>query len=223
MTREDLLCKNNMIMVDTSTKNKIRNIHQRINAVMEQVSYIQKDSNVMDRYRAVSHDKVIATIRPFIIKEGIVIEASQKVVEQPFHTVASVKPVYLFRAVYEVRFVNIDNPKDKIVIEVESHSLCTDDKAPGKTYSYAVKMAILKQFCLETGESDESPNSPPEPIPIVTAEQANELKKKAEMLGKEKKVLDAIKVQSFEQIPASKYNWAIENLNKQIAAAKESQ
>jgi len=200
------------------TKENLPNIHQRINSVMSSVSYIQKDSNVMDRYKAVSHDKVIATVRPFLIASGIVITSSQKSVEVPFHTVPSAKPVHLFRAVYTISFVNIDNPEDKISVDVESHSMCTDDKAPGKTYSYAVKMAILKAFCLETGVDDESPNAKQDvEISIVTKQQADELRKKAQSLGKGKKVLQAVNVQMFEQIPASKYEWAKDHLDKQIS------
>jgi 3-deoxy-D-manno-octulosonate 8-phosphate phosphatase KdsC-like HAD superfamily phosphatase len=207
----------------SNKKSCVKNIYQRINAVMDEVGYVQKDSAVnMPKfsYKAVSHDKVVATVRPFLISNGIVVTASQKEISTPFHIVQTEKPLSLFRAIYIVSFINIDKPEDKVSIEVEAHSMCTDDKSPGKTYSYAVKMAILKQFLLETGDNDESKHAPPEQISIVTKKQADELKEKAEKLGKTKQVLAVIDVQMFEQIPASKYEWTLKHLDKQINEAK---
>lgn len=205
-----------------------KNIHQRINAVMEEITYIQKTTDVkMPKFsfKAVSHDKVIAEVRPSLIKHGIVMEATQKEIEVPFHTVPSSNPLQLYRAVYIVSFVNMDSPEDRVSVEIEAHSMCTDDKAPGKTYSYAVKLAILKQFCIETGESEESQYTPPtgQEIKIVTQQQAKELKTKANILGKSAKVLEALGVKMFEQIPAERYEWTLNHLNKQIQCQNKPQ
>ena len=204
----------------TKNDNQIgKNIYQRINAIMKEVSYIQKDSNVMGRYKAVSHDKAIATVRPFLVKEGVCINATRKEISDPFHIVPTDKPIYLFRSIYKVSFINIDCPTDFVSVEVESHSMCLDDKSPGKTYSYAVKMAILKQFCFETGENDESNHTPTPTMSFISKDQANELKKKATKLGKVEKVLGAVGVKDFLEIPVSRYDWLLTNLNKQLSDA----
>ena len=146
------------------------NIYQRINNVMKAISYIQKDTDVMGRYKAVSHDKVASSIRPHLISEGIVITASQVPIDNAFHTVETKNnPLTLYRAMYIINFVNIENPEDKVTLNIESHSQCTDDKSPGQTLSYAVKMAILKIFCLETGINDESkPQQKSDSKPVAT-------------------------------------------------------
>jgi len=52
------------------------NIYQRINKVMQEVKYAQKDANVQG-YKAVTHDQVVATARHAFVKHGVVITPSQ--------------------------------------------------------------------------------------------------------------------------------------------------
>ena len=60
---------------------EIPNIRQRIVAVQKEVSYVQKDAEVKtggsSSYKAVSHDNLIAQIRPSMIKHGITVEPAQ--------------------------------------------------------------------------------------------------------------------------------------------------
>ena len=51
---------------------------------------------------------------------------------------------------------------------------------------------------------------------LVTDEQASEMKEKATNLGKSEKVLAALGVDSFEAVPADKYEWTVTNLDKQL-------
>jgi len=136
------------------------NIYQRINAVMKEVSYVKKDAEVgfgQNKYKAVSHDAVIALVRKSCVDHGILIVTSQvgagKVV--PGET-ATGKPKIRYEAFYDVTFVNIDDPTDKFTASAEAHGDDGGDKGPGKTMSYASKMVILKTFMLETGIADES-------------------------------------------------------------------
>lgn len=137
-----------------------KNIYQRVNSVMNGLEIINKDTKVANQYYAVSHDFVISKLRSKLCDAGIVIRASQSYLENPFYE-TEIKDKYgskelrLYRAHYDVSFVNIDDPKDQITISIESHSVLSNDKSPGVTYSYAVKMAILKLFSIETGENDE--------------------------------------------------------------------
>lgn len=138
------------------------NIYQRINSVMKEVRYVQKDGAISGggaNYRAVTHDQVVAVIRQSLVNNGIVIEAKQ--VSGEFITkrdLSATPPVKmaLYSGSYSVEFVNMDNPTERSVITVEAHANDNGDKAPGKAMTYAVKTAVLKQFFLETGENDES-------------------------------------------------------------------
>ena len=138
------------------------NIYQRINAVMKTVDYAKKDATVNGggmNYKGVTHDQVLATVRPALIEAGIIVEPKliadrwtepRKGVEKSTN--------WLYEAFYRVDFVNMDDPKDRATFEISGHANDSGDKAPGNAASYAVKTAILKLFGIETGENDESRN-----------------------------------------------------------------
>ena len=146
------------------------NIYQKINEVRKEIGYVQKDKEVgfgKSSYRAVTHDAVTGMVRNALIKHGVVIVPS--VLSATFHPAELVTTVgddgvsktahakqRLYEATYQVEFVNIEEPADRIVTQQNAHALDNGDKAPGKAMSYATKYAILKLFNIETGEDEES-------------------------------------------------------------------
>ena len=134
------------------------NIYQRINAVRKAIGYVQKDKSVSagasGSYKAVTHDAVTGMVRAALIEHGVVIVPS--VLNATFHPKEPDAKQRLYEATYQIEFVNIDDPADKIVTNQSAHALDNGDKAPGKAQSYATKYAILKLFNIETGEDDES-------------------------------------------------------------------
>lgn len=135
------------------------NIYQRINAVMQEISYVQKDIEVSGggKYKAVTHDMVTAVTRPHFVKHGIAVVPrliEGQVVDTGRKT-SSGTPIIRYEGRYEVSFVNVDEPTDACVLPLSAHAEDQGDKAPGKCISYAVKMAILKVLLLESGENDE--------------------------------------------------------------------
>lgn len=132
------------------------NIYQRCNAVRKKIGYVQKDATVQS-YRAVSHDMVTANLRDHLIEQGVMVIPTQ--VEGTMHEAGQTKsgaPIYRYEAIYQVAFVNADDPSDRFEITLAAHANDSGDKAPGKACSYAVKYALLKVFSLETGENEES-------------------------------------------------------------------
>ena len=133
------------------------NIYQRINEVRKAIGYVQKDKSVSTgggSYKAVTHDAVTGMVRSALIENGIVIVPS--VVSAVFHQKEPEAKQRLYEATYQIDFVNVDDPADKITTQQNAHALDNGDKAPGKAMSYATKYAILKLFNIETGEDDES-------------------------------------------------------------------
>ena len=133
------------------------NIYQRVNAVMKEVQYVQKDKKVDGKYTVVTHDNVVAQLREHLVKHGIVIYPEQT--KNSIITdkdVASGVKMLLYSGEYKIHFCNIDNPKDRISVKVNAHAADNGDKAPGKAVTYATKMALLKVFSLETGDDEES-------------------------------------------------------------------
>ena len=152
------------------------NIFQRINAVMREVEYVQKDKQVSGggaSYKAVTHDQVVSVIRGALVKHGIVVYPEQTSNSIPImRDVKNDVKMHLYSAEYIIHFVNIDDSVDRLSVSINAHSNDNGDKAPGKAVTYATKTAILKVFSLETGEDDESRS---ESRNTITGEQVNEL------------------------------------------------
>lgn len=120
------------------------NIYQRILAIMGEISYIQKgDKMVNGQYRYASHDQVTAAIHPLLVKHRVVVVPTiEEILQEGNRTVVKLTTV----------FVNVDSPKDCFHVKSAGFGIDSGDKGPGKAVSYAFKLAILKTFCLETGE-----------------------------------------------------------------------
>lgn len=129
-----------------------KNIYQRILGVMNELKYIEKgDKLVNGLYRFVSHDQVTAAIHPQLVKHGIVIIPSIEETNQEGNR-TTVKML--------VSFINADNPTDYFTMRTLGYGIDSGDKGPGKAVSYAVKYALLKAFCLETGDDpDQNANA----------------------------------------------------------------
>lgn len=145
--------------VAAQTEVRVLNIYQRINEVRKSCPYIKKNKEVTGAgtYMAVTHDHVTAELRPYLIAQGIVIvpRLLESRVADTGTTTKSGIPIIRYEARYEVDFVNMDDPADRVPVPIESHALDNGDKAPGKAASYATKYAMLKLFSIETGEHEE--------------------------------------------------------------------
>jgi len=129
---------------------KILNIHQRINAVMKDLAYVQKENKkVNNQYTFVSHDAVTAAVRGPMVKHGITsIPTTLGHSQEGNRTMVDVR----------VTLSNMDDPTDFITSDTFGYGIDQQDKGPGKAYSYAKKIAFLQIFCLETGDDPERDN-----------------------------------------------------------------
>lgn len=123
------------------------NIYERLNEVRKAVKYVQKDAQVANQYKAVTHDQVTSVTREHFVAHGIMVVPSLG--ESTFEN-------GMYAGTFEVSFINIENPEDRMSLFVEAHGMDKGDKAPGKALSMATKYAILKVLSLETGENEES-------------------------------------------------------------------
>jgi len=155
----------------------IKNIYQRINAVMQEIDYIKKDKKIIGggaNYSAVSHDQVTAMVRDSLVKHGIMIYPEQVrsdvlVARDKSKDIA----MMLYEGEYKIHFVNIDDGQDRVTVQIVGHANDNGDKAPGKAVTYATKSAILKVFAIETGENDESRNYKEPEVIYATPEQVS--------------------------------------------------
>jgi hypothetical protein len=138
----------------------VSNIHQRLAAAMQKVTYIQKEKKQGMRYSIVSHDSVTSKVRPALLEAGIVY--------YPVH-VNSRQTGNRTECNMTVRFVNIDDPVDFIDVDSFGYGLDDQDKGPGKAMSYAVKYALLKTLGLETGDDPDEDQVTAYRNPLVAA------------------------------------------------------
>jgi hypothetical protein len=211
-----------MSATETVVAAQARNVYQRINEVRKKVSYAKKDKEVQG-YRAVTHDAVTALLRNHLIDQGIV--TVPRLISSSITDIGKTRndtPIIRYAGWYEIDFVNIDDPEDKITVPIEAHANDSGDKAPGKATSYATKYAMLKLFNIETGEDDEARVEPYEALQKITEQQEADLEALIEGVGADKgRFLKYLGVERLAALPASRYAEAVKHLEaKRRAAAK---
>lgn len=187
------------------------NIYQRINAVMKEVEYVQKDSQISGgggTYKAVTHDQVVSVARGALVKHGVMIypeQLSSKLLQQrdPKNDIK----MHHYSGDYAIHFVNVDNGEDRVTVTINAHANDNGDKAPGKCVTYATKTAILKVLCLETGENDESRAEVRKPVAKVQADHIRKL------LDHDEERITAFcarqDIESVEALPKAEYDNAV--------------
>lgn len=184
------------------------NIAQRINAVMGEVDYIQKEEKEGMKYRIVSHDAVTAKVRPILQKHGVVYYPRNMTVENVGNRTQSY---------FDVRFENIDDRSDFIDVATFGYGVDGQDKGPGKAMSYGVKYALLKVLGLETGDDPDTVQDASadfKPAPMIEDSQRDELQAMIEGYGFNiLKVCQHFKIASLKDIPADKFEVVKKYLN----------
>jgi hypothetical protein len=125
-------------------------ILERLNAVMSEVSYLQKEKKAGMRYSIVSHDAVTAKVRPLMVKHGVVYWPSNIELTQVGNRT---------QVTMQVTFASTDSERnehgqydDAIVVHTAGFGIDDQDKGPGKAISYAMKYALLKALGMESGD-----------------------------------------------------------------------
>ena len=135
-----------------------KNLYQRINAIMKEVSYIKKGARVgygNNSYSAVTHDDVTALLHSVFVDHGVMVIPSMESHEQEMGKTAKGGLIYISNAWVSVEFVNIDDATERFTSKAFAIGFDSQDKGPGKAYSMAVKYAYLKTFMIESGDKEE--------------------------------------------------------------------
>lgn len=198
------------------------NIHQRINAVMNDCDYLQKKK--ANQGKGIMYDEVIAMIREYLIKYGVTMTYNQKSMVMVGGVEGSNQKTY--QGEYSLTLTNMDEPTETITHSVFAHGMDGGDKAPGKSLTYAAKLMLVKGFGIETGEDEESRSEKMDKLNAVTQEQYNRLSEhclrydeNGAVLGWSDlglKVSKAYKINVLEHLPESKFKPV---LNDCLAAA----
>lgn len=132
-----------------------RNVYQRLVAVRRQVSGLAKDGTSQQKFKYVSSNNVLGTIRPLLDAEGLALEV--RVLGHTLHSKwsgQSDQKEHLTELSVEFVWVNMDSPEQRIVCPWYGQGLDTGEKGVGKALTYAEKYFLLKQFSIPTDEDD---------------------------------------------------------------------
>jgi hypothetical protein len=130
-----------------------KNIYQRLNDVRNEVEYIKRGS--AGQGTGVLYDEVVALSRQAIVEAGIMISVDIVTSKERHIEKQDGRKNYVYEGLFNVHYINIDNPDDKLSTLVEAHAMDSGDKAPGKAVTYATKTSLVKVLFLETGINDE--------------------------------------------------------------------
>lgn len=123
-----------------------KSLSERLHAVMEDVTYVQKNKVIDGKYSVVTHDQVTSKLRPAMVKHGVLGRPESFETTQNGNR-TELTGFYIFESV--------DDKSDYIAVPMVGYGIDNQDKGPGKALSYAVKMALLKTFMLETGDGED--------------------------------------------------------------------
>lgn len=138
-----------------------KNLLQKLNTIRKKVTKIEKTAKVNlggnRSYEAMEHDHVVAELRADLVEHNIFVIPTlvESFNEKTGAVTGNGAAWYLYRAIYDVSFINGDDYADLWTVRTEGASLGTDDKNPGKAITYATKSALLKMFTLGTLEHEE--------------------------------------------------------------------
>lgn len=136
------------------------NIIQRMAAATAELGTVAKNLLIeagKNTYKAVSERDVIDAVKPVEAKFGIYsYPVSREIVESDQLESETYdgkkKTTFFFRTKVVYRFVNVDEPTDYIEVTSYGDGMDSGDKSPGKSMTYADKLALLKAYKISTGE-----------------------------------------------------------------------
>lgn len=143
------------------------NIYGKINEIMKDVTYLQKDSFVETGkgrgYKAITEEKVTSTVRESMIKHGVVIfpieQEHIREDEEVTDNYGKTKINRLTTVNIKYRVANVDDKEDYIDVWSAGTGVDTQDKGIGKAITYAYKYLLLRLFAIPTGEDADAISS----------------------------------------------------------------
>ena len=145
------------------------NLFQKINKIMSEVEYLQKDDKVITNtktnagYKAVSEEKVTSEIRKGLVKYGVVIipieQEHNRQDEMLKDQYGNDKVNRITTVDVKYRIQNIEDKDDYIIATSSGTGVDTQDKGVGKAMTYSYKYLLLRTFAIPTGEDPDKVSS----------------------------------------------------------------
>jgi hypothetical protein len=139
------------------------NLYQKINRVMRDIQYLQKDDKVStggnNSYKAMSEEKVTQVVRESLIANGLVIlPVAQAHSRDELRDKEGVLKGYLSIVDTQYKIVDIDTGQFELLAS-SGTGADTQDKGVGKAMTYSYKYLLLRTFAIPTGEDPDKVSS----------------------------------------------------------------
>lgn len=211
------------------------NIYEKLMLITDEIGIIEKNLNVSisktNSYKAVSERDVLDNVKPIekkyrvfsypverkIIDKDVLVKETEFTNGNTGDTTISKTNTLFMRIETVYRFVNIDNPDEYVETIVYGDGLDTGDKAPGKAMTYADKYALMKAYKLSTGDDPDKDPSPANTHQIrVMYATTKQIEVLLEVYKDEnlKKLLEANKINSINELPMKKASELIRKINE---------
>lgn len=139
------------------------NLHQRMLAVTRDCKKAKEDGKVRGgkiSYDFTSHNAVTELVQPVLVLHGVDASPVLLRLERDIFEVQAYKagdpPFIKNRSTvyFQIRYVNVDDPKDVEVQDWFAESIGNDDKQVGIAISAGIRQAYQKRFKLRSGDPD---------------------------------------------------------------------
>lgn len=135
-------------------------VFKKINLVYQEVTNVEKTATVgygNNSYTAVEHDEVTSILKESITKHGLICIPNVTECEVEYQTYKSKNgnaERFVVRNWVELKVIDIESGG---FVSTKAFAMAFDsqDKAPGKAYSMALKYCYLKLFMLKSGDKEE--------------------------------------------------------------------
>ncbi len=138
------------------------NLYQKLLAITEEIGAIEKTGkNSQQGYAFTEHSEVVSTIKPLLVKHGVMIVP--ETVGRQLNQVTNNKGTTFTQASVVSRYliVNVDKPDESVFCDWDAgEALDTSDKATNKATTASQKTFLMKLFNIS--DRDDPDNDSPE-------------------------------------------------------------
>lgn len=153
-----------------------KNIHEAINAIMQEVGYVKKQRSAGLNYSFAGEAALIEALRPTMVENGVycyVKEISD--VSRIEYTTAKGSQMVNVALTAKIEFTHAPS-QTSIIVTSRGEGSDSGDKATNKAATGAYKYALRQTFCIETGDDPDKDPSRPAATPAQAKAQSQPTK-----------------------------------------------
>ena len=197
-------------------------VHEKIIAVMRDVSAIPKDrNNASQGYKFRGIDDVYSALHDILAKHGLF--TLPEVLSERVEDRQTKNGSALIYRVLTIRFTFYAEDGSSLTSTLVGEGMDSGDKASNKAMSVAHKYALLQAFAIPTEDAKDPENDSPEPLPKTTHDAANAMRAAIDE-GKRRKAAELVQAQGIdEKMKGEIWNACGRDIDRFIARLEEEQ